>query len=98
MLLISVAFSAELTLSWDADPQADEYRVYISLDNGVTWTLAQASAIHPVVVTGIPDSGLVLMRAVSWSTVSGEITRPASGIWYNGDWNPPFVPANVEVE
>ena len=79
------AFAGSIVLDWDTDPKATGYRVYSSIDGGVMWTLAETSPTLPITVTGLPDTGLVLLRACAFNAVV-EACRTNTGFFFNGDW------------
>lgn len=86
VLFASIAYSADVTLTWDASDGAIGYKVYISVDNGVTWTEARdVENILICTLTNVPDKGLLLFK-VSAYNANGEAVRDWSGAWFNGDW------------
>ena len=97
LTLISFGVSAaDIPLSWDADPRATEYRVEQSVDEGATWVLVVTSPTLPITVTGVPDSGLVLLRACA-SGATSDVCRDEVGFFYNGDWLPLSAPTNMST-
>lgn len=85
MLLAGAVASdaASITLSWQPSTGATSYRIYQSVDRGLTWTqVLETGTTSAVVVT--PDTGLTLYRG-SVLDETGESIRFEYGAWYNGD-------------
>ena len=93
------AVAADITLTWDTDPNATGYRVYQSTDLGANWTLAADAPSLPITVSGLPDSGLVLLSTENYNA-QGVAERVDVGFYYNGDWATaalPSPPQNMET-
>ena len=97
LLYSTIAFSADLNLSWDTDPSAIGYKVQMSTDLGVTWTEVADTTESPVLITGVPDSGLILFRVSAYNGVA-EYIQFSKGAWYNGDWEPLNPPAGIALK
>lgn len=94
----SFAYAADVGHKWDAVDGADGYRLYQSVDNGVTWVQTGSDVTTTTMTAiGVPDTGLVLFR-VSAFNASGETIREWSGSWYNGDWKPLDSPSGNGIE
>lgn len=99
---LAVAFpvlAAEVTLSWDANPEPDiaGYKVYQSTDLGANWTEVADTNATSISLFSVPDSGLVLFR-VSARDAQDETVRYNAGAWHNGDWLPPGSPKGSGIE
>ena len=101
--MLSIAFAgtaigAEVTLAWTGSPGATSYRIYQSVDQGQTWTVAIDSVPQPdpfpangevsVKVENVPEDTLVLFKA---GAVRGadEFPTPDKGAWYDHRLMPP---------
>ena len=86
-LFPTVACAASIVIDWDADPNATSYRVYSSVDTGASWQVAADSPTLPITVTGLPDTGLILLRPCAVNATQ-EACRTETGFFFNGDWLP----------
>ena len=96
LLFCTTASAADITLSWVSSSNTTGYRVYQSIDNGITWGQVADETTLPIVVT-VPDTGLVLLYVESYNGIDGT-PRRESGFYYNGDWALPVTPANVMMQ
>lgn len=97
VLFATSVWAADVSLKWDPSTGAAGYKVYKSVDNGLTWDAGiDAGAATSFVAAGVPDSGLVLFR-VSAYNARGEAIRSWSGAWFCGDWRLDS-PAGVGIE
>lgn len=97
VLIAAPAWAADFTLQWDAVADATGYKLYRSVDSGVTWEMIEdVPGASEKALTGQPDTGLVLYR-VSAYNANGETIRAWSGAWYNGDWQPPSDPGGLGI-
>ena len=97
-LFSTVAPGADVVHKWDTTINADGYRLYQSVDNGVTWVQVGLDTTETTMVAlGVPDSGLVLFRVSAFNAVD-ETIREWSGSWYNGDWKPINSPGGAGIE
>lgn len=90
--------AADVTLQWDAQADATGFRIYRSVDAGITWTMAQeVGNVTETTLTGQPDTGIVLYRAAAYNG-NGESIRRNAGAWF---WNdapqPPSQPTGTGV-
>jgi hypothetical protein len=98
LLLPALAIGADVSHKWDAVVNADGYRLYQSIDNGITWAQSGADAVNTTATAlNVPDSGLVLFKVSAFNAV-GETIREWSGSWYNGDWKPVNSPSGNGIE
>ena len=96
----SFLYGADIKLTWDASKgQVDGYRLYISEDNGQTWTILKdnipANTLEANVT--VPDHKLVIIRAAAYNTY-GESRPNGAGVFYNSDWKPPKEVQGLGVE
>lgn len=89
--------AADITLSWEGHPLATGYRIEQTLDPMVAtpvWTTVLDNIPQPnpfpvdrnvTAQVTIPDTGLVLLRAVSFNATE-EAVRTEAGAWYNFAW------------
>ena len=86
VLFASSVYAADVNLTWDVSSGATGYKIYQTVDNGLTWDAGvDVGNVTVYTKTAVPDSGLVLFR-VSAYNAQGEAVRSWSGAWYNGDW------------
>jgi len=98
LAIASVAYSADLNLSWDPSTGATGYKVYMSTDQGTTWDAGiDVGLVTAYTYLAVPDSGLVLFRVESYNA-NGNALRSDAGAWYNGDWVPPTAPSGSGIE
>lgn len=93
-----LSHAANLTLAWTGHINATHYRIYRSVDGGVTWSqddpdIAQpvpfpASAEVTAMIQGVPEDKLVLFRASALRNTSELITHH-QGAWYDHRLRPP---------
>jgi hypothetical protein len=84
-----LASAADITLSWDAVQDATGYKIYASVDMGITWDAGfDVGNVTTHVCLTQPDSGLILYRVSAYND-QGEAIRFEAGAWYNGSWRPP---------
>ena len=98
LFLAAPVWAADITLGWDAVTDVTGYRMYRSVDGGVTWTMAQeVGNVTEVTLTGQPDTGIVLYRVAAYNA-NGEAVRTWSGAWYNKEWQPPANPGGAGID
>ncbi len=89
MVLIPVfCLAASVDLRWEAVPGATGYKVYQSINAGVSWTVAATLGnVLTATLTNVPDTGEVLFRFSAFNAQT-ETIRMNAGVWYNGSWTP----------
>ena len=98
LILIALpVYAADINLKWNAVPNATGYKVYRSVDQGLTWVEVVDLPETTVLLTAQPETGFVIYR-VSAYNVNGEALRSWSGAWYNKDWMPPSDPSGAGIE
>lgn len=86
VLFATSVWAADVTMSWDASEGATGYKIYQTVDNGLTWDAGtDVGNVTQYTVINVPDSGLVLFKVSAYNT-QNESIRSWSGAWYNGDW------------
>ena len=99
LLVPSVAFSADVDLKWMVAANATGYKIQMSTDNGVTWDAGlDVGDVTQHLYLGVPETGVVLFRAVSYNATGQETIRPEAGAWYNFQWVPPGTAGGLGVE
>lgn len=101
---ILVVNAADCTFSWKASTGATGYYLEYSLDQGATWTgkkttgplTPDAAGEVSYQYTGIPETGLVIVR-VAATGATGEAIRTEAGAWYNHRWKPIGAPSGAGV-
>jgi F0F1-type ATP synthase membrane subunit a len=87
--------AADVPLAWDAATGATSYKLQMSLDQGVTWPQEKTVTTGTTYTwVGVPDTGLVLFRAISVNS-QGVAMRTEAGAWYNGTWRLPTAPGGL---
>jgi len=82
----STAFCADVVLKWDAATGATSYKIYMSVNNGTSWTVvATVGNVLTTTVANVPNTGVVLFRKGSVNS-QGEIVYTSAGSWFNGAW------------
>lgn len=93
------AMAADCTLFWASQADATGFRVYRSVDMGVSWTMVQeVGNVTQVALTGQPDTGIVLYR-IAAINVAGETIRRNAGqyLWKDAP-APPVAPAGTGID
>jgi len=101
MVIVGVARSQEGTvdvdLRWDASAGVTGYKIYMSTDNGTSWSVpVDVGNTLNHTYTGVPDIGLILFRVSAYNT-QGESIRFWSGAWYCEDWKPVLAPTGTGI-
>lgn len=90
--------AADVPLSWDAVEGVTGYKVQMSVDMGASWSVEKdAGNQNTYIWVGVPDTGLVLFRAVAYNNF-GESVQTKSGAWYCGDWELPNSPNGLGIK
>jgi hypothetical protein len=98
LLMTGLANAADVTIAWNASPEATGYKIQMSTDNGATWDSGvDVGSVLTHTLLGVADSGLVLFRAVAYNNVDDAINS-WSGAWYNRDWKPPTSASGLGVQ
>lgn len=81
--------SADVFLVWEPAQYVTGYKIYRSVDNGVTWDAGiDVGNVTEYTYLAVPDSGLNLFRVSAYNAY-GEVINSWAGSWFNGDWSPP---------
>ena len=94
---VSLASAADITLQWDPAEGATGYKLYISTDNGQTWSEGIDVGNVTTYTLTVPDHQLVLIRASAYNNF-GESIRTDAGVFYNSDWLAPEKPSGTGVK
>lgn len=90
LLFTNIALAVDATLAWEVSEGSTGYKIYKSLDNGVTWdTGIDVGNVTNYLYTGIEETGLVLFRVSAYNT-AGDTINYWSGAWFNYLWLPPL--------
>lgn len=77
------AHAADVPLKWDPAQGATGYKIYLSQDQGVTWsTPLDVGNVTAFTYTGAPEDKLLLFRSSAYNE-GGEAVRTWSGAWYD---------------
>ena len=104
MAIASVAYSADVSLSWSASPGATGYKVYMSLDGMATWDLGiDVGNVTAYIYTGVPDTGNVHFRYSAYDMLGPggamrESVRYNAFNGYCGDCGPPPAQTGLVIE
>ena len=98
MFLSFQAWAADVTIIWDASADATGYKIYQSVDNGVTWDSGtDVGNVTTYIMTDVPDTGLVMFRTSAYND-NGESIAYWKGAWYWGDKKPPEAPTGTGIQ
>jgi len=79
----SLSFAADVTLTWDAVAGATGYKLYMSTDQGVSWDPGtDVGDVTTYAVAGVVEDRLVMWRASAYNA-SNEAIRFEAGVWYD---------------
>ena len=102
----SGALAADATLSWESVDNAIGYKLYQSIDYGVTWseplnvTDTPVEATYMVIekaITNVPESGVVLFKVSAYNE-NHETVSHWQGAWFNYQWLPIDPPTGLGVQ
>lgn len=97
MFFSSFSLAAEVNLKWDASAGATGYKIYKSIDQGVTWsTGVDVGNVVTFKVLNVEETVLVLFR-VSAYNLTGEVIRTEYGAWFDNRKKPPANPSGLGV-
>ena len=84
ILLIAIpCFAADVTLDWDAAPGATGYKIQMSTDMGVTWSVPiDAGTTKPYIYTGVPEDRIVMFRVAAYNAAV-DVWNYFAGVWYD---------------
>ena len=82
LLIPSFVFAADVKLDWDASAGATGYKVYMSLDKGVTWLAPLTTTTKPFVYPGVPEDKEIKFKISAFNGVTEAVNNYA-GVWYD---------------
>ncbi|MHA2068572.1 MAG: fibronectin type III domain-containing protein [Candidatus Thorarchaeota archaeon] len=85
-MIPEIVFSADITLYWNAVPNADGYRIYKSIDGGQTWNSGITVGPYTSCFYFNVEEDITVLFRVSAYNEAGESVRNESGAWYNHSW------------
>ena len=93
LVFISIpAFAADVKLAWDPVTGAASYKIYMSTDQGVTWTSGiNVGNVTTYTYTGVSDTVQVLFKA----SAIGPNGAESVGHWYGVFWDSRKKPLDV---
>ena len=94
----SIGLAADATVSWDAVEGADHYEIEMSTNLGDTWEVVGSTTDTKLKLTGLPDEGLLLFRAVTVNSAGDRFPRLEAGAWWNEGWKPLQNPVGTGIE
>ena len=84
LLMTTFSNAADLTLKWEASSGATGYRIYMSIDLGVTWLAPKdVGNVLTYIYLTVPDTTLVLFRLGAYNAAGEQLTSDR-GCWYDG--------------
>ena len=97
LILTAPVLAADINLQWDPSEGATGYKIYKSLDLGVTW--GPGVDVGNVTISralNIEENILVLFRVSAYNQ-TGEAIRTEYGAWYDHRKKPPFNPTGLGI-
>ena len=90
LLLVSyTSHAADIRLKWNPVETATSYKVFISLDTGVTWGSGiDAGGATEHVIIDLPEDALILFKVGAYNEYGANICHWA-GAWYDHRRRPP---------
>jgi len=86
---VGIAQAEDVTLAWDASKGATGYKLYKSVDLGITWTEPiDVGLVTEYTYKDVEETGLILFRASAYNA-QGEAIAYDAGAWYNFLWRLP---------
>ena len=93
----SMAMAVDIEMEWDVSPGATGYKIYKSIDNGVTWDSGiDVGNIIEYTYLNVEETGLVIFRVSAYNDAGESVTYWA-GAWYNHLWLPPAPTAALSI-
>lgn len=99
LLFVSPVWAvSDVTLAWDAVPGATGYKLYQSIDGGVTWTApTDVGNVTTKTLTGVSDTVFILWKVSAYNAVAEAVSH-WQGAWYDGRKKPPVVASGLGVK
>ena len=99
LMIGSSAFAAQVLVKWQPSERAKGYKIYISDDNGQSWTVLEDDIPQnqTQAVIEVPDHKLILIRVSAYNDF-GETINSASGAFFNSDWRRPEMPSQIGLQ
>ncbi len=89
ILVSSFALADSVTLKWDASTGATSYKLYTSIDQGVTWgTGLDVGNVTQYVMASVPGNVSVMFKVSALNGTVESVTH-WMGAWYDGRKRPP---------
>ncbi len=91
----SWAFADSVTLKWDPSTGATSYKLYTSLDQGITWSAGvDVGNVTQYIMTNVPGNVFVMFKVSALNGVAESVTH-WMGAWYDGRRRPPDYAAGL---
>ena len=95
--LAALSWADDITLKWEPEPGATGYRIYRSVDMGVTWTMVQeVGPVTEVLLTQQPDT-LTLYRNSAFNALGEAIRYDAGAFSWKNAPKPPLSPRETGI-
>jgi len=95
LFLITSSWAVDLPVAWDAASGATGYKLYQSLDGGITWSPgADMGNVTSAVLVNVAETGLILYRLSAYNA-NGETITTWQGAWYDHTKRPPDAPVGL---
>jgi hypothetical protein len=98
LVWVAPALAADVTLEWDAAKGATGYELSYSTDNGANWsTPIDVGNVTTYIMTGVPETGLVIVKVGAYNDAGQRTYREWAGAWYNHLWKPAEEPGRIGI-
>lgn len=99
VFMASMAFAADVNLRWDAVTGATGYKIYMSLDNCVTWQ-APKDVGNVLIYTyvGVPDTALIHFKVSAYKLGGVETVTNHFGAWWDSRLMPLGYPVALGIK
>ena len=97
LILTAPVFAADINLKWDPSEGATGYKIYKSLDIGVTWSPGtDVGNVTTFRVLNVEENIIILFRVSAYNQ-TGEAIRTEYGAWYDHRKKPPLNPSGLGI-
>lgn len=97
IFMASLAPAADINLRWDPSDGATGYKIYKSLDLGVTWSVGMdVGNVETIRILNVEENLLILFRISAYNQ-TGEAIRTEYGAWYDHRKKPPINPTGLGI-
>jgi hypothetical protein len=98
LMLCGVCEASDIPLRWDVATGVTGYKVYMSIDGGVTWANPiDVGNVTTYTYLSVIDTALVMFKISSYNA-NGEAVINWAGAWYDGRKKPPNYASYLGVQ